>query len=57
MPTVKEYMVLSGDSESDLALTVNIYLNNGWQPLGGLASALSEEGKQVLLQAMVRWSS
>lgn len=52
-----EYIVLNSDDLNALAEVVNHYIKQGWQPLGGVACALSEsdEYKYTLFcQAMTR---
>ena len=66
MPMITEYLICYGSDIKELQEAVNKVIQNGWQPFGGVAIALSvqwvsgqygvvEEGRRELLcQAVVR---
>ena len=66
MPMITEYLVCCGSNIKDLQEAVNKVIQNGWQPFGGVAIALSvqwlsgqygvveEDRRELLCQAVVK---
>jgi hypothetical protein len=60
MANAKEYDIAWGFDYKSLAISVNnkLRLNNGWEPVGGIAIIPDEDGKpERFLQGMVRRES
>lgn len=56
---ITEYKIAAADSEQKLVDDINSLIREGWQPLGGIAVAISRPSqlapiKVVAFQAMVR---
>ena len=66
MPVITEYFVCYGSDAKKLQEAVNTAMQNGWQPFGGVAVALSvkwgggvhrnfeQDRRELLCQAVVR---
>jgi hypothetical protein len=66
MPMISEYLVCYGSDIKELQEAVNKAIQNGWQPFGGVAVALSvqwisgqygaveEDRRELLCQAVVK---
>jgi hypothetical protein len=52
-PVIEEYIVVRNRSNSAMTVEIQAMLKEGWQPLGGIATAKS--GK-CLYQAMVKFA-
>jgi len=50
-----EYDTATSDSEQTLKEFINKKIKNGWQPLGGIAIAISPEDHDVYSQALVKY--
>lgn len=48
-----EYKIVSAVSQGELETIVNVFMDEGWEPLGGIAMATSGT-RVVYAQAMVR---
>ena len=66
MPMITEYLICYGSDTKELQEAVNKVIQNGWQPFGGVAVALSvqwlsgqygvveEDRRELLCQAVVK---
>lgn len=51
------YQILRRDKASDLTLAVGAYLNDGWEPLGGVSVVAFENNELIWAQAIVKRDS
>ncbi len=52
MQKIVDYVVLEGASHQNLTDLVKIYLDFGWQPIGGVAFAKFSDGTTPFCQAV-----
>lgn len=52
---IKEYIIISDYSATDVVEAVNQYISDGWEPQGGLAITKDTQlGRMAYAQAMIK---
>ena len=57
MDEIKEYRIETSDKSEKLSDLVRNYIQNGWQPFGGVSIAIYENRDKVYTQAMVKYNT
>jgi Domain of unknown function (DUF1737) len=52
-----EYHVVRGSNVTQLSLNVNTAINDGFQPIGGVAIGVSVSGEALMLQAVAKFQN
>lgn len=58
MKKIIDYMIVQGEEAHELVDRVNSYIQQGWQPIGGVSYATYEQGRggyTTRAQAMVKY--